>query len=215
LEYNVGSEDAVANARPTCPSHRPQPTARRRLCSLAFSFGNGDKRFAGPHDDRLREVHPAALAYGSGRQQAQTLAAAGVDLEDLDPPPGLDAFQMKAGNEPVVGESEGEARVFVERKHPTPLAPTPARRRRHQSRRVRRSGDSRPGNPRRTPGSSPPTGRWARRSPHRTSRRRSWPRPSFPFSSSRSITLLVEAHLHDWLAAYDTNSIWLGSLTSM
>ena len=64
------------------------------------------------------QVHPAALAHGRRRQQAQPLAGAGVDLEDRHPPPGLDAFQVEAGDDPVVGEAEGEARVFVERDHP-------------------------------------------------------------------------------------------------
>jgi hypothetical protein len=77
-----------------------------------------NERLAGPHDDRFREVHLAALANGGGRQQAQALAGAGVDPEDFYPPPGLDAFQVEARDDPVVRKSEGEPGVFVERDHP-------------------------------------------------------------------------------------------------
>jgi len=49
------------------------------------------------HDDLLWKVYPAALAYSYGRQQAQPLAGAGVDLEDRHPPPGLNALQVEPG----------------------------------------------------------------------------------------------------------------------
>jgi hypothetical protein len=74
----------------------------------AFWFRHGDERFAGPHADRLGQVHPASRTHGRQRQQAQPLSRPRVDLEDRDTSPGLDAFQMEAGDDPVVAEPEGE-----------------------------------------------------------------------------------------------------------
>jgi hypothetical protein len=56
--------------------------------------------------------------HACGEQQAQTLAAAWVNLENRNPSHCLDAFQVKAGNNPVVGKAEREVRVTVERNHP-------------------------------------------------------------------------------------------------
>ncbi len=64
-----------------------------------------------------RSTQPS-FAHGRRRQQAQPLAGAGVDLEDRHPPPGLDALQVEAGDDPVVGEAEGEPGVLVEWDHP-------------------------------------------------------------------------------------------------
>ncbi len=50
-------------------------------------------------------------------QRAQAFATGGFDLEDFYPPPGLDAFQVAARDDPVVGKAEGEVRVFVEGCH--------------------------------------------------------------------------------------------------
>jgi hypothetical protein len=78
------------------------------------------ERIAGPHHDRLRNVHPATFTHGRRRHYSQPLAGARVNLEDFYLPPGLDAFEVKARNDPVVGEAEGEVWVVVERKHQSP-----------------------------------------------------------------------------------------------
>ena len=75
---------------------------------------------ASPDSSTATNASPARTMIGSGRstqgrQQAQALAGAGVDPVDFHLPPGLDAFQMEAGDDPVVGEAEGELRVVVER----------------------------------------------------------------------------------------------------
>src|SRR5262249_7543074 len=121
---------------------------------------------------------PAAFTHGRRRHQTQPLASVGVDLEDRHLPPGLNAFEMKARNDPVVGEAEGEVRVFVEWQHVTPFPPKPARRRLRQPRHESGWGYSKPGNLRRTPARTLPRGRWATRSPPRKIRTHSWPRPS-------------------------------------
>src|SRR5437763_11205052 len=90
----------------------PSPT------QVTLPVRHRNERLPGPHDDRFGEVHPAALAHGGGRQQAQALAGAGVDLEDRDTPPGLDALQVEAGDGAVLGEPEREMRVVVEWNHP-------------------------------------------------------------------------------------------------
>ena len=151
-----------------------------------------NERLAGPHDDRLREVHPAAFANGRRRQQAQPLAGAGVDLEDRHPPPGLDALQVEPGDDPVVGEAEGEVRVFVERQHPTPLSAQTRTSPSSSTSTWMTFGRQQTGQSSTYSCSNLPTGRWARRSPRRRSRRCSWPRPSFSSSSSKPITLLVD-----------------------
>ena len=95
----------------------------RTILSMAGSSRSGaddrrrDEPLTGPHDDRLGQVHPAAVADRRRGDQAQPLAGCGVELEDRDLPPGLDAFEVEAGDDPVVGEAEGEVRVTVERDH--------------------------------------------------------------------------------------------------
>ncbi len=70
----------------------------RQTDGVAARFDrHGDRPLAGPHDDRLREVHPAAFVHGGRRQQTQALASARVDLEDRATPPGLDSFQVESG----------------------------------------------------------------------------------------------------------------------
>src|SRR5207248_8027973 len=59
---------------PPAPSVLAFPT--RRSSDLS------DERLASPHDERLREIHPTAGARDGGRQQPETLARDGVDLED-------------------------------------------------------------------------------------------------------------------------------------
>jgi hypothetical protein len=81
-------------------------------------FPHRNECLAGSHNDWLQEVHPAAFAHGGRRQQAQALAGAGVDLEYRDTPPDLDAFQMKARNDPIIGETKRETRIFMEPDHP-------------------------------------------------------------------------------------------------
>ena len=48
------------------------------------------------------------------------LARRGVDLEDLHLLLDLHAFQVDAGDEPVVRKAEGEPGVFIKRQHLTP-----------------------------------------------------------------------------------------------
>src|SRR5947209_4477040 len=101
------------------PPLRVQTIEPQEACrSRGRWFRHRNEGIAGPYDDRLREVHPAAFANGGGRQEAQALATVGVDLEDLHPPPGPDALQVEAGDSAVVGKAEGEVWVFVERDHP-------------------------------------------------------------------------------------------------
>jgi hypothetical protein len=52
-----------------------------------------------------------------GTAQTQALAGGGVDLEDGDMPPRLDAFKIESRNDPVASEAEREVWVFVERRH--------------------------------------------------------------------------------------------------
>lgn len=96
---------SVSNLSSTTPSPA-RYTAPFKSFSIILLFRHRNERLAGPHDNRLQEVYPAALAHGDGRQQAQPLVAAGVDLEDRDTPPGLDNFQAVAGDDPVASESE-------------------------------------------------------------------------------------------------------------
>jgi hypothetical protein len=56
---------------------------------------------------------PTAFTYWSCHQQAQPPVGAGVDLEDRHPPPDLNAFQVKARDESVIGETEGEVGIVV------------------------------------------------------------------------------------------------------
>ena len=86
-----------------------------------------DERIPCLDDDRFRQVHPATFAHGRRRQQAKSLVGAGVDLEDRDTSPGLDALQVEARDDPGLGEPESEEGVFVERQHPTPFPPTSTR----------------------------------------------------------------------------------------
>ena len=88
----------MAAAESSSRSERWTPGTESRLpLPILSRFRHGDERLAGPHDERLREVHPAALAHGRRRQQTQALAGSGFDLEDFHPPPRLDALQVEAG----------------------------------------------------------------------------------------------------------------------
>jgi hypothetical protein len=96
------------------PASRKTHFAKRMLIVRIW---HDDEGFAGPHDNRLGQVHPTAFANGRRHQQPEALAGAGVDLEYRDTPHGLNAFEVKARNDPVIGETEGEVRVFVEQRH--------------------------------------------------------------------------------------------------
>jgi hypothetical protein len=61
----------------------------------------------------LVQVHPAAFA-NQGRRQKSLVTA----LEHGDLPPGLDAFEMESGNDPIVGKSETDVGIMVEWNHP-------------------------------------------------------------------------------------------------
>ena len=59
-----------------------------------------------------------ATALPALNQEAGPAARVSVDPEDLHPPPGLNAFQVNARDEPVVGKAKGEPGVVVEWDHP-------------------------------------------------------------------------------------------------
>ena len=54
----------------------------------------------------------------------QPLDGAGIDLEGRHPPPGPNAFEMKAGDDSILGKAEGETRVLVKRQHSIPFQPS-------------------------------------------------------------------------------------------
>jgi hypothetical protein len=64
---------------------------------LLYLFRDSDERLAGPHDDRLLKVNPAAVGKSGRRQRAQALAIAGVALEDPDIPPASTPSRWKRG----------------------------------------------------------------------------------------------------------------------
>src|SRR5260370_37739022 len=121
----LDSQGRIDRHREACPSlsvlspcsFSPVPIAIPSRFVKPPLFRYGDERFPGPHGDRLRQVHPAAVTYGCRRQQAQPLAGARVDLEDAHLLSDLHAFQMEAGNDPVGGEAECEAPVFIKWPH--------------------------------------------------------------------------------------------------
>jgi hypothetical protein len=80
-------------------------------------FANSDKPIPGSHDDRLFQVHPPAFADGRRRQSVQPFAGAGLDPEYGDPPSGLNSRNLKSGDDPVFGESESKAGIFVKGHH--------------------------------------------------------------------------------------------------
>jgi hypothetical protein len=85
-------------------------------CNDGF-HSRSDKRFTGPHDDRLRQVRLTAVAHGFRCQEAKPLAGLWIDFEDGDMPPDFYAFEMKSGNDPIISEAEGEVRVLMNGDH--------------------------------------------------------------------------------------------------
>ena len=76
-----------------------------------------DERLARSDDDWLRQIDPAAIANLCSSKQAQPLTCFGVDLDDRNMRARRDAFKVKAGNDPVVSEAEGEPGVMVKGQH--------------------------------------------------------------------------------------------------
>ena len=99
--------------------------------ALAIEGTGGDEHFAGPHDNRLRQVHSAIMA--RRRQQAHLVACAGVHLEHRDTPPDLDAFNVEAGF--ILRRYDSKAATILktnassgwDRHLPTPIAQTSLR----------------------------------------------------------------------------------------
>jgi hypothetical protein len=81
------------------------------------AFWHSDERFTGPHNDRLKQVHPSTLAHGRRRQQAEAVAGAWVNLEDGHMPTNLDAFQVETWNNSVVRKTKREMRVVKKGRH--------------------------------------------------------------------------------------------------
>ena len=75
-----------------------------------MTFQHCHKRSPSPHDDRLIQVYPAAVGHDCRCQRTQALARHSVDPEYGYTPSGFDAFEMETGNDPVIGEPEGETR---------------------------------------------------------------------------------------------------------
>jgi hypothetical protein len=70
-----------------------------------------NKRFSCTNDDRLLQIDPAIVAHRCGSQQTEPLACCWVELDDRDMTTLLDAFKVKAMNDPVFGEAAGEPGV--------------------------------------------------------------------------------------------------------
>jgi hypothetical protein len=117
-----------AQDRNPAPDNGPVVNQPQELLTLMLSrFRNRNERTTRPHDDRLRQFHPAAFTHRRCRQKTEPLAGAGVNLEHRNLPTDLNSFQMKTGNNPVVGEPEGKAGVFIQRQHQRSLFnPRPA-----------------------------------------------------------------------------------------
>jgi hypothetical protein len=94
------------------------------LLRRRFRFRHSDERFSGRDENRLRQIHPTAIAPDCCRKQAQPLAGGKVDLDDLHELSDLDFLQVKPRDEPVVGETEGEAVDIVQRA-PSPIHDQP------------------------------------------------------------------------------------------
>ena len=67
---------------------------------------------------KFTQPSPPTVAVAS---KANRLPVSGSILKIADLVPGLDAFQVKTRNEPVLGKAEGEMRVLVKRQHLNPF----------------------------------------------------------------------------------------------
>jgi len=79
--------------------------------------GNGNEGLSRPHNDRLGQVHPSALAHYGSCDESQAFAGVGVDFENGNRLAGYWAFEVESWNDPVVAEAEGEVRFVVKRQH--------------------------------------------------------------------------------------------------
>src|ERR1700722_5787347 len=67
---------------------------------------------------RIWEATQRALYAGPAHEGVQAEACVVGDPEDLHAPPGLNALQVKARDDPVIDEPESEPGVVVEWNHP-------------------------------------------------------------------------------------------------
>src|ERR1700722_9911483 len=80
-------------------------------------FRDSDKRLSSLHNYRIIQVHPATIANKCRSQKPQPLPGAGVHLEDRYLQPCFDSFEVEPRNDSVLGKSEGESVILVERYH--------------------------------------------------------------------------------------------------
>jgi len=132
-EVGVGSSVTAAEGS-RCPTavsgaYRPRFPAVFRTgidCRLRSAVDSDTATNASPARTLISSAGPPSRH----RPRLQLPAAAGarqcgVHFEDRYPLASRDAFEMKAGDGPVLGKAEGEPEVMVKRQHPTPFPPYP------------------------------------------------------------------------------------------
>ncbi len=112
-DFQESSSVRLTESRRKASSKSDQHFARTVPVELHFGLDGSRDTFRKAGILCSRCSFESSSPFSSSFSSPKSRARNGIESKDRDAPPGLDAFEMESGNDPVVSETEGELRVVV------------------------------------------------------------------------------------------------------